>query len=94
MSKGLETFKYLKMLLQPHYFDEEIEIVEKELNIVDILEKHIWLDLDSIYECDSYDDFIDEYVGTTNELEYEEWHALKLWHDKALTKLQNKKKNK
>ena len=57
--------------------------IEKDLEVLEVLEKHPLLDLSKLYDYDDANEYIEDYDGTTDELEINEFKILKEWQEKA-----------
>ena len=62
--------------------DTSVEAISKELEVMNVLQRHPLLDLSTIPDYfGDYDSYIDEYKGTTNELSYDEFLIIDKWQD-------------
>lgn len=59
--------------------DECIEVIQNDLDVLEIIKHNPLLDLSLLreYDLSEYDEFYDDWEGTTNELSYDAFKALK-----------------
>ena len=64
-------------------YKECINVLLKDIEVLEILEKHPLLDLSNLYEYDpsEFDDYWEDWSSTTNDLDENEFKTLKQWQD-------------